>query len=125
MRIQATNLRKDLKKLMIGNEAKNSIEKEMDTLLICVEDNGIGMEKEFEQKIFLLFHQLDKSKGYEGTGIGLTICKNIVEKYNGQIWFESELNRGTKFFIRLPLDPDNLSPQLKNLREEMKQLQEA
>jgi len=95
------------------------IEKAYDTMLISVNDNGIGMEKEFENKIFLLFHQLDKSKGYEGTGIGLTICKNIVEKYNGQIWFESVLDKGTKFFIRLPLDPKNPSKELMDLRNEM------
>jgi len=100
------------------------LEQDKDTLLISVKDNGIGMEKEFERKIFLLFHQLDKSKGYEGTGIGLTICKNIVEKYNGQIWFESDLGKGTNFFIRLPLDPENPSQVLKDLREQMK-LQEA
>ena len=96
------------------------LEEDKDTLLISVKDNGIGMEKEFERKIFLLFHQLDKSKGYEGTGIGLTICKNIVEKYNGQIWFESDLGQGTQFFIRLPLDPENPSKELKALRVQMK-----
>ncbi len=96
------------------------LEQDKDTLLISVKDNGIGMEKEFEQKIFLLFHQLDKKKGYEGTGIGLTICKNIVEKYNGQIWFESDLGKGTKFFIRLPMDPDNPSQELRDLRDQMK-----
>lgn len=95
------------------------IESDKDALLITLEDNGIGMEKEFEKKIFLLFHQLDKKKGYEGTGIGLTICKNIIEKYNGHIWFESELNKGTKFYIRLPLDPTNPNPAMREARPEM------
>lgn len=95
------------------------VEHDKEALRIVVEDNGIGMEKEFEKKIFLLFHQLDKKKGYEGTGIGLTICKNIIEKYNGHIWFESELNKGTKFFIRLPLDPANPSPAMRDAKPSM------
>jgi len=72
--------------------------------IISVQDNGIGINKEYEQKIFNLFHQLNKRKHYEGTGIGLTICKNIVDKYNGKIWFESEQGRGTTFFISLPIN---------------------
>ena len=95
------------------------IEQDKDALLISIEDNGIGMEKEFEKKIFLLFHQLDKRTGYEGTGIGLTICKNIIEKYNGHIWFESELNNGTKFFVRLPMDPDNPHPAMRQAKPAM------
>lgn len=95
------------------------VEQDKDALLISIEDNGIGMEKEFEKKIFLLFHQLDKRTGYEGTGIGLTICKNIIEKYNGHIWFESELNKGTKFFVRLPMDPNNPHPAMRQAKPAM------
>ena len=76
---------------------------EPDYILLMVEDNGIGINKDYEEKVFLLFQQLDKNRGYEGTGIGLTICKSIVEKYNGQIWFESGPVKGTRFFVRLPL----------------------
>ncbi|MEM8908599.1 MAG: tetratricopeptide repeat protein, partial [Bacteroidota bacterium] len=71
--------------------------------LISVQDNGIGINKDYEHKIFNLFHQLNKRQQYGGTGIGLTICKNIVDKYDGKIWFESELNKGTTFFISLPI----------------------
>ena len=71
--------------------------------LITVEDNGIGIKKEYSEKVFHLFQRLHKNDSrYEGTGVGLAICKNIVEKYNGQIWFESVENQGTKFFIQLP-----------------------
>jgi signal transduction histidine kinase len=49
-----------------------------------------------------LFHRLNRDAGYEGTGVGLSICKNIVEKYNGKIWFESEERKGTIFYIKLP-----------------------
>lgn len=71
-------------------------------ILLTVEDNGIGMKKDFSNKIFVLFQQLNKKGQFEGTGIGLTICKNIVEKYNGRIWFDSDENKGTKFYISIP-----------------------
>ena len=71
-------------------------------ILLTIEDNGIGMKKDFSNKIFVLFQQLNKKGQFEGTGIGLTICKNIVEKYNGRIWFDSEENTGTKFYISIP-----------------------
>jgi signal transduction histidine kinase len=76
---------------------------ENNNVLITVEDNGIGIKKEYSEKVFHLFQRLHKNDlRYEGTGVGLAICKNIVEKYNGQIWFESVENQGTKFFIQLP-----------------------
>jgi signal transduction histidine kinase len=67
---------------------------------IKIMDNGIGIEAEYSDKVFKLFQRL--SRQYEGTGIGLTICKNIVDKYNGRIWFESVVGEGTTFFIALP-----------------------
>jgi signal transduction histidine kinase len=71
-------------------------------IIVSVEDNGIGMDKEYESKVFRLFHRLNKNKNYEGSGVGLSICKNIVEKYGGKIWYESELGKGTTFFIAIP-----------------------
>ena len=79
----------------------NAVE-ENGNLILTIEDNGIGIKKDYSNKIFVLFQQLNKKGQFEGTGIGLTICKNIVEKYNGKIWFESEEGVGTKFFISLP-----------------------
>jgi signal transduction histidine kinase len=73
-----------------------------DTFIISIKDNGIGMNKDYENKVFKLFQRLDRSKQYEGSGIGLTICKNIVEKYNGTIWFESVEGKGTNFFMAFP-----------------------
>jgi light-regulated signal transduction histidine kinase (bacteriophytochrome) len=67
---------------------------------IKITDNGIGIEAEYSDKVFKLFQRL--SRQHEGTGIGLTICKNIVDKYNGRIWFESVINKGSTFFIALP-----------------------
>lgn len=72
--------------------------------LISVKDNGIGIDKESGAKLFNLFHRIHKdSSRFEGTGVGLALCKNIVEKYHGKIWFESEPNHGTTFFIQLPI----------------------
>ena len=71
-------------------------------IILTIQDNGIGISKEYGNKVFVLFQQLNKKDKFEGTGIGLTICKNIVEKYNGKIWFESEENIGTKFYISIP-----------------------
>ncbi len=73
-----------------------------EAFIISVADNGIGINEDYSHKVFNLFHQLDKRAGYEGTGIGLTICKNIVDKYNGKIWFDSVLTEGTTFHISLP-----------------------
>ena len=72
-------------------------------IIITIEDNGIGIKKEYASKVFVLFQQLNKKEQFDGTGIGLTICKNIVEKYNGKIWFESQENVGTKFYISIPM----------------------
>jgi light-regulated signal transduction histidine kinase (bacteriophytochrome) len=78
-------------------------EDQNDKVLITVADNGIGIKKEYSDKIFNLFQRLHKNdQRFEGTGVGLAICKNIVEKYNGNIWFESAENQGTKFYIHLP-----------------------
>jgi signal transduction histidine kinase len=70
-------------------------------VIITVQDNGIGMKQEYNNKVFQLFQRL-RASNEEGNGVGLTICKNIVEKYNGKIWFESTEGHGTCFFISLP-----------------------
>ncbi|MDZ7877939.1 MAG: tetratricopeptide repeat protein [Saprospiraceae bacterium] len=74
-----------------------------DVVVLSVKDNGIGIQQEHGDKVFKLFQRLSRAPQYEGTGIGLTICKNIVEKHNGKIWFESEEGQGTTFFIELPI----------------------
>ena len=97
---------------LIGNALKFTTESpkivvkcalQKDIILISVKDNGIGIKQEHGDKIFKLFQRLSRAPQYEGTGIGLTICKNIVEKHNGQIWFESQEGQGTTFFISLPI----------------------
>ena len=75
---------------------------ENEQYIVEVKDNGIGMKMEYSDKIFRLFQRLSRSNQHEGTGIGLAICKQIVDKYEGTIRFESEENEGTTFIISFP-----------------------
>jgi signal transduction histidine kinase len=69
--------------------------------LFWIKDNGIGIKKEYSQKIFLLFQRLNRSENVSGTGIGLAECKKIVELHGGKIWVESELNKGAIFYFTI------------------------
>ena len=66
-------------------------------------DNGIGISDENKENIFQLFTRIKTDKKYEGSGIGLSTCKKIVENYGGEIYVESEINKGTCFYVRLPI----------------------
>jgi light-regulated signal transduction histidine kinase (bacteriophytochrome) len=75
---------------------------EVESYNIYIQDNGIGFEQKYANEIFTLFKRLNSYSEYEGTGIGLSICKKIVEKHNGTIAVESELGKGSTFTISLP-----------------------
>ncbi|MFF5080333.1 ATP-binding protein [Actinoplanes sp. NPDC000266] len=84
---------------------KVSAEREGKEWRINVRDNGIGIEAEFADKVFVIFQRLHARDAYEGTGIGLAIVKKIVEYHGGRIWLDLEVEEGTSIYFTLPVLP--------------------
>ncbi|WP_031485448.1 sensor histidine kinase [Streptomyces bicolor] len=72
---------------------------------LCVTDNGIGIPEEFSEKVFVIFQRLHGRDAYSGTGIGLALCKKIVEFHGGHIWIDTAYTDGTRFCFTLPARP--------------------
>ncbi|MCB1556976.1 MAG: PAS domain S-box protein, partial [Alphaproteobacteria bacterium] len=97
---------------LIGNALKYSdkeeriihmgVQDEGEKWLFFVKDNGIGIDPQYQDQIFVPFKRLHTRKDYPGTGIGLAMCKRIVENHDGRIWCDSTLGNGTTFYFSLP-----------------------
>jgi signal transduction histidine kinase len=89
-----------------SKDGKISVEAKIkeNNIVFAVHDNGPGIPKEKQSNIFKKFYQIDTSatRKHGGTGLGLVICKGITEGLEGKIWLESEVGKGTSFFIYIP-----------------------
>jgi PAS domain S-box-containing protein len=100
-----TNLIENALKFTEKGQIIIETEKHKDNILVKVRDSGMGIPKKYLKTVFSQFFQIEPTytRRYGGTGLGLNICKGIIEQHGGKIWVESELNKGSTFYFTLPL----------------------
>lgn len=79
------------------------IDKEKKDYIFSVSDNGIGIGKEYVDRIFMVFQRLHTREEYKGTGVGLSVVKKVIERHGGSVWVESEQGKGSTFYFTIPL----------------------
>jgi len=82
-------------------EINVSASRQDDHWRLAVRDNGIGIDRRYWDRLFVIFQRLHTRQKYAGTGIGLAICKRIVERHDGRIWLDSQPGKGTTFYFTL------------------------
>ena len=87
--------------------------------LFTIKDKGIGIDERYKDKIFDMFQRLNDRDKFEGTGIGLAICKKVVDIHGGKIWLQSQPDEGSTFFIALPVNPVPISREITNQGKEL------
>ncbi len=80
-----------------------SAHKNIEEIIISIKDNGIGIESKYFERIFKIFQRLHTKEEYAGSGVGLAICKKIIQGHGGKIWLDSKLGEGSTFYFSLPI----------------------
>jgi signal transduction histidine kinase len=86
--------------------------------LFSFSDNGIGIEPEYSERIFVIFQRLHERSAYAGTGIGLSMTRKIIEYFGGRIWLDTTFTGGTRFYFTLPMPQETMTPELADLIED-------
>ena len=100
-KFRVTN-QKDLMNVKIHISSHKDHEK--NEYVFSIADNGIGIEPQYAERIFVIFQRLHTIEEYKGTGIGLSVAKKIVERHSGHIWAESEFGNGSTFYFTIPVE---------------------
>jgi light-regulated signal transduction histidine kinase (bacteriophytochrome) len=88
-----------------------TVSRDGDFWLFSFTDNGIGIEPDYADRIFVIFQRLHERTAYPGTGIGLSMTRKIIEYFGGRIWLDTTYTDGARFLFTLPMPPETLNPE--------------